>query len=165
MILLTDGEDHEGDPLAAARELAEAGIRVYTVGIGTSTGEPIPTYAPDGTWTGYQRDDAGNIVHTALTEEAEAQLREIAEITGGRYYAAGRGAVGIDQIRADIRRMHQDEQRSRRVTVQEGRYALFLVPGFLLLVLEALLPDAWIGALRRRRRPTAAEARKKGPKS
>ncbi|MBN8611730.1 MAG: VWA domain-containing protein [Deltaproteobacteria bacterium] len=165
VVLLTDGEDHEGDPIAAARELAEAGIRVYTVGIGTSTGEPIPTYAPDGTWTGYQRDDAGNIVHTALTEEAEAQLREIAEITGGRYYAAGRGAVGIDQIRADIRRMHQDEQRSRRVTVQEGRYALFLVPGFLLLVLEALLPDAWIGALRRRRRPTAAEARKKGPKS
>ncbi len=162
VVLLTDGEDHEGDPIAAARELAEAGIRVYTIGIGTSTGEPIPTYAPDGTWTGYQRDDSGNIVHTALTEEAEAQLREIAEITGGRYYAAGRGAVGIDQIRADIRRMHQDEQRSRRVTVQEGRYALFLVPGFLLIVFEALLPDAWIGALRRRRRAPAKGAAKKG---
>lgn len=161
VVLLTDGEDHEGDPIAAARQLAEAGIRVYTIGIGTSTGEPIPTYAPDGTWTGYQRDDQGNIVQTALTEEAEAELRQIAEITGGRYYAAGRGAVGIDQIRADIRRMHQDEQRSRRVTVQEGRYALFLVPGFLLLVLEALLPDAWIGALRRRR---AAPVVKKGTK-
>lgn len=160
VVLLTDGEDHEGDPIAAARELAEAGIRVYTVGIGTATGEPIPTYAPDGTWTGYQRDDQGNIVHTALTEEAEAQLREIAEITGGRYYAAGRGAVGIEQIRADIRRMHQDEQRSRRVTVQEGRYALFLVPAFLLLVLEALLPDAWIGALRRRRRTGPSTGRR-----
>jgi len=162
VILLTDGEDHEGDPLAAARALAEAGIRVYTVGIGTSTGEPIPTYAPDGTWTGYQRDDQGNIVHTALTEEAEGQLRQIAEITGGRYYAAGRGAVGIDQIRGDIRRMHQDEQRSRRVTVQEGRYALFLLPGFLLIVLEALLPDAWIGALRRRRRTATKAPEKKG---
>jgi Ca-activated chloride channel family protein len=160
VVLLTDGEDHEGDPVSAARELAEAGIRVYTVGIGTSTGEPIPTYAPDGTWTGYQRDEQGNIVHTALTEEAERELREIAEITGGRYYAAGRGAVGIDQIRADIRRMHQDEQRSRRVTVQEGRYALFLVPAFLLLVLEALLPDAWIGALRRRRRAGTTDRRR-----
>jgi Ca-activated chloride channel homolog len=165
VILLTDGEDHEGDPIAAARELAEAGIRVYTVGIGTSTGEPIPTYAPDGTWTGYQRDEQGNIVHTALSEEAEGQLRQIAELTGGRYYAAGRGAVGIDQIRGDIRRMHQDEQRSRRVTVQEGRYALFLVPGFLLVVLEALLPDAWIGALRRRRRAPVKGAGQKGSKA
>lgn len=151
VILLTDGEDHEGDPIAAARELADAGIRVYAIGIGTSVGEPIPTYAPDGTWTGYQRDAQGNVIQTALTEEAEAQLRQIAEITGGRYYAAGRGAVGIDQIRSDIRRMQQDEQRARRVTVQEGRYALFLVPGLLLLVLEALLPEAWVGALRRRR--------------
>jgi Ca-activated chloride channel family protein len=153
---MTDGEDHEGDPVAVARELAEAGIRVYTVGIGTSTGEPIPTFAPDGTWTGYQRDEQGNIVHTSLTEEAERQLQEIAEITGGRYYAAGRGAVGIDQIRQDMRRMHQDEQRTRRVSVQEGRYALFLVPAFLLLILEALLPDAWIGAWRRRKRVTKA---------
>ncbi len=160
VILLTDGEDHEGDPIAAAHELAEAGIRVYTIGIGTATGEPIPTYAPDGTWTGYQRDDHGEIIRTALTEEAEAQLRQIAEITGGRYYAAGRGGVGVDQIRGDIRRMHQDEQRSRRVTVQEGRYALFLVPGFLLLVLEALLPDAWIGALRRRRPTKPAKGTK-----
>lgn len=155
VILMTDGEDHEGDPLTVARQLAEAGIRVYTVGIGTATGEPIPTYAPDGTWTGYQRDEQGNVVQTALTEEAENELREIAEITGGRYYAAGRGAVGVDQIRADMRRMHQDEQRTRRVTVQEGRYALFLVPAFLLLVLEALLPDAWVG--RRRRAPTEAK--------
>lgn len=161
VILLTDGEDHEGDPVAVARQLAEAGIRVYTIGIGTAAGEPIPTYAPDGTWTGYQRDEQGQIVRTALTEEAEAQLRQIAETTGGRYYAAGRGAVGIDQIRDDIRRMHQDEQRARRVTVQEARYALFLVPGFLLIVLEALLPDAWIGALRRRRPKLAVKGDRK----
>ncbi|RMH53388.1 MAG: VWA domain-containing protein, partial [Bacteroidetes bacterium] len=59
VVLLTDGEDHEGEPLAAADELAEAGIRVYTVGIGSRTGEPIPTYSADGTWTGYLRDEDG----------------------------------------------------------------------------------------------------------
>lgn len=152
VILMTDGEDHEGDPIEAARRLAEAGIRVYTIGIGSRTGEPIPTYAPDGTWTGYLRDDQGNLVHTTLTEENEAQLRRIAEITGGRYFAAGRGAVGIDQIRAEMRRMRQEEQRTRRITVHEDRYALFLFPAFLLIVLEALLPDAWIGTSKRRRR-------------
>jgi Ca-activated chloride channel family protein len=145
VILMTDGEDHEGDPIEAAHQLAEAGIRVYTIGIGSRTGEPIPTYAPDGTWTGYLRDDQGNLVQTALTEENEEQLREIARITGGQYFAAGRGGVGVEQIRAEMRRMRQEERRTRRVTVHEDRYALWLFPAFLLLVLESLLPEAWIG--------------------
>ncbi len=152
VILLTDGEDHEGDPIAVARELGERGIRVYTIGIGSRTGEPIPTYAPDGTWTGYLRDEQGGLVQTALTEENEQQLRAIAEATdGGRFFAAGRGGVGIEEIRGEIRRMHQDEQRARRITVQEDRYALLLFPAFLLIVLEGLLPDAWIGGWRRKR--------------
>ncbi|HEY8430404.1 MAG TPA: VWA domain-containing protein [Sandaracinaceae bacterium] len=159
VILMTDGEDHEGDPIAAARELAEAGIRVYAVGIGSRTGEPIPTYAPDGTWTGYLRDDDGRVVTTALTEENERQLRQIAEITGGRYFAAGRGQVGVDQIRAELRRLTQHENEARRVTIHEARYALALLPAFLLLVLESLLPEAWIG--RRRKRPAPEPKRRR----
>lgn len=161
VILMTDGEDHEGDPIQVAHTLADAGVRVYTIGIGTRTGEPIPTYAPDGTWTGYLRDEAGAVITTSLTEENEAQLTQIADITGGHYYAAGRGGVGIDQIRAEMRRMHQDEQRARRVTVHEDRYALVLLPAFLLIVLEALLPEAWIGRILRRR----AEKKKRSAKA
>lgn len=160
VILMTDGEDHEGDPVEAARELADAGIRVFAVGIGSRSGEPIPTYAPDGTWTGYLRDDEGNVVTTALTEENERQLREVAEATDGRYFRAPRGQVGVDQIRAELRRMEQHENESRRVTVHEARYALLLLPAFLLLLLEALLPEAWIG--RRKRRPPPADRRRRG---
>jgi Ca-activated chloride channel family protein len=161
VILMTDGEDHEGDPIQVAHTLADDHIRVYTIGIGTRTGEPIPTYAPDGTWTGYLRDDQGNVITTALTEENEQQLTQIADATGGHYYAAGRGGVGIDQIRAEMRRMHQDEQRARRVTVHEDRYALVLLPAFLLVVLEALLPEAWIGRVLRRRRAASDKDKKK----
>lgn len=153
VILMTDGDSTEGDPVAVARTMAEAGTRVYTIGIGSRSPEPIPTYAPDGTWTGYMRDDDGELITTSLTEENEAHLREIAEATGGRYYAAGRGGVGIDEIRAEMRRMHQEEIRARRVTVHEGRYALALLPAFLLLVLEALIPDAWVGRRRKVRAP------------
>lgn len=156
VILLTDGEDTEGDPHEAAQALADAGIRLYTIGIGSRTPEMIPTYAPDGTPTGFLRDDEGNPVTTALTEENEAQLREIAELTGGSYISAGRGGVGIDAIRAEMRRMHQEEVRAQRVTVHEGRYALVLLPAFLLIVLEALLPDAWIGR-RRKKKPAPTE--------
>lgn len=159
VILMTDGEDHEGDPVAAARELAAAGVRVYAVGIGSSTGEPIPTYAPDGTWTGYLRDEQNNVITTALTEQNEQQLRQIAEATGGRYVRAGRGQVGVDQVRAELRQLQQHENEARRVTIHEARYALALLPAFLLLVLESLLPEAWIG--RRRRRPAPAPRRRK----
>lgn len=159
VILMTDGEDHEGDPVAAARELRDAGIRVYAVGIGSRTGEPIPTYAPDGTWTGYLRDAQNNVITTALTEENERQLREIAETTGGRYFAAGRGQVGVDRIRAELRRLQQHENETRRVTIHEARYALALLPAFLLLVLEGLLPEAWIG--RRRMRPSPEPRRRR----
>lgn len=152
VILLTDGEDHEGDPVDAARELASAGVQVMVVGIGSRSGEPIPTYSPDGTWTGYLRDREGNVVHTALTSEAEETLEEIAEVTDGAYFRAQRGQVGVDRIRARMRAMHQSEQESRRVVTREDRYALALLPGFLLLLLEPLLPEAWIGR-RRRKKP------------
>jgi Ca-activated chloride channel family protein len=157
IILFTDGEDTEGDPMAAAQELEEAGIRLYTVGIGSATGEAIPTYADDGTWTGYQRDEAGNPVVTALTREAEQTLERMAELTGGKYFAAGRGAVGVDQVRREMRRMKQVELQAQRVTIEEDRYAIALLFAFLLLVLEGFLPDAWVG--RRRRVGQAKEAR------
>jgi Ca-activated chloride channel family protein len=151
VILLTDGEDHEGDPEAAAAALAEQGVKVFVVGIGSRAGEPVPTYSPDGTWTGYMRDQDGNVVTTRLTEENEGVLRRVAESTGGRYFRAKRGSVGMEQIRREMRNMRQAEHQARRVTVHENRYVLALLPAFLLLMLEALLPEAWI----RRRRTTA----------
>lgn len=140
VILLTDGEDHEGDPEGAAESLKDAGIRLYTVGIGSSSGEPIPTYAADGTWTGYLRDEDGKPVTSALTEENEAVLTTIADATGGKFFRAERGGVGMNQIRQEIRRMKQRDLEEQRVTIMEDRYALVLLPAFLLLLLQAFLP-------------------------
>jgi Ca-activated chloride channel family protein len=144
VILMTDGEDHEGDPVAAAKELAEIDARIYAVGIGSRTGEPIPTYAEDGTWTGYLRDEEGNPILTALSAENEKQLKEIASASGGKYFRARTGTVGMAQIRKEMRRMKQSELRARRITIHEERYAVVLLIAFLLIVLEALLPEAWI---------------------
>lgn len=144
VVLLTDGEDHEGDPVAAARELAEVGARIYVVGIGSRAGEMIPTYADDGTWTGYMRGPDGNPVLTQMTKDNEATLQRIAQISGGKYFAAGRGSVGVDQIRREMATMKQTELRARRITVHEERYALPLLLAFLLVLLETLLPDAWL---------------------
>jgi Ca-activated chloride channel family protein len=150
VILLTDGEDHEGDPLAAAEELHAAGIQVYTVGIGSGSGEPIPSYTADGTLTGHMKDSDGRLVMTSLSAENEETLREIASITGGEYVRAEEGTVGITQIRRELAKLQASEQKARRVTVHENRFALALLPGFLLIVLEGILPEAWV--VRRRRR-------------
>lgn len=144
VILMTDGEDHEGDPVAAAKDLADIGAKVFAVAVGSRTGEPIPTYADDGTWTGYVRGADGSPVVSMLTKEGETKLREVAEATGGKYFEAKRGSVGMDEIRAEMRRMKQTELEARRVTVHEERYALVLLVAFLLLVLESLLPEGWV---------------------
>jgi len=151
VILMTDGEDHEGDPVAAAEELAAIGARVYVVGIGSRTGEMIPTHAEDGTWTGYLRDGDNNPVLTSLTQDGEDELKRIAEITKGKYLPAGRGQVGISAVREEMRHMKQTELEARRVTVHEERYAIVLLLAFLLLLLESLLPDGWLS---RRREPS-----------
>ena len=149
VILLTDGEDHEGDPIAAAEELRAAGIKVYAVGIGSGSGEPIPSYTADGTLTGHVKDADGRLVMTSLSAENEDTLEEIASITGGEYVRAEEGTVGMTEIRAELSKLQASERKARRVTVHENRFALVLLPGFLLIVLEALLPEAWI--VRRRR--------------
>jgi len=150
VILFTDGEDHQGDPIAAAEELKAAGIQVYAVGIGSPNGEPIPSYTADGTLTGHMKHRDGRLVMTSLSPENEEVLKEIAQITGGQYVRAREGTVGVDQIRAAIGKLQATEQKARRVTVHENRFALVLLPAFLLVVLEGLLPEAWV--VRRRRR-------------
>jgi len=143
VILMTDGEDHEGEPVRAAEELAAAGVRVFVVGIGSKTGEPIPTYAPDGTWTGYVRDDKGNPVLSALTEQNEAQLRNIAQVGKGKYFRAREGTVGVEEIRSLMHGMKQAENQARKISIAEDRYALVLLLAFFLLLVEALLPEAF----------------------
>ncbi|MCA9603672.1 MAG: VWA domain-containing protein, partial [Myxococcales bacterium] len=152
VVLITDGEDHEGEPMAAAEELKKSGVKVFTIGVGSRTGEPIPTYADDGTWTGYMRDGDGEVVHSALSGEAEDMLKNIATTTGGRYIHAERGTVGMDQVRSAIAGMRKAEHEARKVTVHEERYAWALLPALCFLLLEALLPEA-----RLRRRTAAAK--------
>jgi Ca-activated chloride channel family protein len=150
VILLTDGEDHEGDPIAAAEELKSSGIKVYAVGIGSGTGEPIPTYAADGTLTGHMKDAEGRLIMTSLSPQNEETLERIASITEGVYVKAEEGTVGMEEIRSELAKLQASEQKARRVTVHENRFALALLPAFLLIVLEGLLPEAWV--VRRRRR-------------
>jgi Ca-activated chloride channel homolog len=142
LILMTDGEDQEGGPLEAAQAAAAAGVKIHVLGIGSGANEPIPLTNEDGSWLGYMRGRDGAIVTTRLSTENEAALRELARVSGGRYFRAARGQVGLREIRAELAHLKRRELKARKVTIYEEKYAVFLLPGFLLLLIDAALGEA-----------------------
>lgn len=132
LILLTDGEDHKSDPLGAAKEAAAAGVRIFTVGIGTPEGEPIP--AADGT---YHKDAKGA---TVVSRMDEGVLAKIARETGGAYYRATPGSDEISDIAKRVRELDAAKGVSGTANLWRNRYAWPASVAFLLLLLEAMLP-------------------------
>ncbi len=138
LILLTDGEDHDTDPLGAAKEAAEQGVTIYPIGIGSAQGEPIPIYDQNGERTGFIKDEDGKVV---LSRLGEATLREIVDITGGKYYRATPGGLELGQVLNDIRGMDKKELGGQLVTQYADRYQWPLLLGLALLLIEFIIPE------------------------
>ena len=138
IIIISDGENHEDDPVAAAKDAAENGIRVYTVGVGSSEGQPIPV---DG---GLLKDKDGEIVVTKLDED---MLRKVAKAGNGAYVHAGNDEFGLNPIIDDIRRMEDEEFGSVVFEEYNEQYMYFFGIALALLVIEML-----IGARRPKRK-------------
>ena len=154
IVIMTDGENHEGDPIGAARQAAADGAVIYTVGFGSPEGEPIPVYDAQGNVTGYREDDQGRVVISSLDE---ATLQEVARAGGGRYFrAAERGAIAglVDEIQS-----FQDESlESEFNRKQIERFQIFLLAGILSLVLAEVMTDRFSFSLWRRRTTAVEEA-------
>jgi Ca-activated chloride channel family protein len=136
LILITDGENHEGDPVAAAKEAREEGITIYTIGLGSPEGELIPVKDVQGNLS-YLRDSEGRVVKTVLNEGI---LREIAA-AGGGVYLHGRGAtLGLDTLyRNELAKHKGTELYSTLEKKYTNRYQFPLFLALLLLAAEFLL--------------------------
>jgi len=154
ILLLTDGEDHDSDPVAAAKEAAKKGIRIYAVGIGSRSGEPVPEVSEDGKVIGYMKRDDGSFVTTRLDEDT---LRKVAQETGGSYIAMDPRHFGVEPILAQLAKLKKSEAHSRLIKHYDEVYAWLLLPGFFLLLLEACIPDR-----KRRRASPEGEAAAQG---
>lgn len=133
IVVVTDGEDHEGEAEALAKKAHEAGILVHVVGVGSRTGEPIPLVDDDGRAQGYLKNTRGETVITRLNE---TMISSLAEAGGG--VAALPGAVGgldLSSLTAHIMSMKRAELESKTVQIHEERYRLVLWPAFVLLLL------------------------------
>ena len=133
IIVITDGENHEDDPVAAARQAAELGVRVFTIGVGSPQGTMIPM--GDGE---YLEDREGNPVVTRLDEKV---LQEVAEAGKGLYVHAGNREFGLDPVIEEISRMDDEEYNSIVFEEYDELYMYFLAVAFFFLVLEMLIGD------------------------
>ncbi|MBU2494567.1 MAG: VWA domain-containing protein [Bacteroidetes bacterium] len=136
IVVITDGEDHEGDLSPVVEDAVDNGIIIYAIGLGSPAGVPIPVYNASGNKTGYKQDNQGN---TVLTRLDETVLQEITTKGNGRYYRGSNTEDELDQIYNDLAKLEQTEYGATRITEYEDRYYYFLIPAVLLLLLEIFI--------------------------
>lgn len=141
VVVVTDGEDHEGGVAEALVAAGEAGVTIHTVGVGSPEGVPLPDVGGGG-GSRFRRDAAGSVITTRLNETG---LQDIALQTGGEYHRIGRGAGGLGRLVERIAGGGR-EVESREVTEYEEQYQIFLGAALLFLVLEFMISG-------RKRRP------------
>ena len=138
IIIVSDGENTEGDLASAIDDANKQGVKIYCVGMGTAEGAPIPIYNAAGDRTDYKRDRNGTIVVTKLDE---SMLQQIASATGGTFRRATSGGDEIDDIFKEISSLQKTEFGSKQITGFESKYQYPLAMAILFLLVEVLLSE------------------------
>jgi len=136
IVLFTDGEDTEFDPIKQARKAKEQGVTLFCVGVGTPKGADIPLKDANGTVRDYLKDSHGNIVRSKLNE---ALLTRLAEITGGAYYHADSASMLNLSRRLD--KIKKTRFGSHPYELMEPQYQYFLLIALLCLLLYLFMPE------------------------
>lgn len=138
LVLMTDGEDVETDPLAAARDAAETGVMIYTIGFGTPDGSPVPETNSFGQVTGFKVDAQGNPV---ISRMDETLLQDIARAGNGGYYRAQADGSELDSLLREIDTLQRADLQSRVTVRFIERFQIFLALALVALVLSEIIPD------------------------
>jgi Ca-activated chloride channel family protein len=140
IVLISDGEDHEGNIEQACDDAKKAGIKIFTIGIGSTRGEPIYL---DGQ---LMKDKDGNVVISKLNETI---LLKIAKSTNADYYNLSTNSKAIDQVLSSIKNNTKDGKT--KVSKMEDKFHYFLLPALILLLLESLIlnrQNRWLAKLK-----------------
>ena len=130
IIVITDGEDHDGDPVKAAKQAVEMGARVFTIGVGSPEGKPIPVNGE------LLKDKNGEIVVTRLNEDL---LKEIAAAGNGAYVRAGNSEFGLNPIISEVRNMDAEKLNSVVFEEYDEQYMYFFAIALFFFVVEMLI--------------------------
>jgi Ca-activated chloride channel family protein len=146
LVIISDGEDHEGDAAEIAEEANEQGIRIFTIGVGDQKGGPIPIKR-DGIVLNYKKDKDGATVITKLNEDT---LREIANEANGVYMNGADTSEVVDTIKDLLDQMDKKEFESKQIADFKDQFQWFLAFGILLLFIDILFLErktSWLKKL------------------
>ena len=141
IILITDGEDHEGGALEAAKEAKKKGINVFILGVGSSNGAPIPLGNGD-----YMRDNAGNTVMTALNEQ---MCRDVAKAGSGTYIHVDNTSDAQEKLNDELSRLQKGETDNVVYSEYNEQFQAFALLALFLLIIEACTLEAQNSLLRK----------------
>lgn len=134
IIVITDGENHEDDPIKAAEEASKKGIKIYTVGMGLSKGAPIPV--KDGRSNEFMKDRAGNVV---ISKMDEATLQQVAITGNGAYIPANNIRNGINNLLDELGELEKSELEAKTYTDYDDQFQWFAAAALLLILIEFLI--------------------------
>ena len=132
VVVITDGENHEDDPVAAAKQASELGVRIFTIGVGSPEGKPIPM---DGELL---KDKNGDIVVTRLDEKV---LQDVAAAGDGIYVRAGNSEFGLNPIIDEIKKMEDEKYSSVVFEEYDEQFMYFMAIALFFFVIEMLVGD------------------------
>jgi Ca-activated chloride channel homolog len=139
LLFIADGEHHGPDYQSALRNLVNSGVVIFTVGIGTRDGGPIPIYNSGGQLTGYHRDGSGNTVTTRLEPQT---LQDIAIAGGGEYFEINSGSDNIEPFFSRLDELERGEFSSQEYADYENQYQVLLMIGLLFLTVGIFFPES-----------------------
>lgn len=137
LIIITDGENHEDDAVALAREAAEKGIKTYTIGVGLAKGSPVPMSGGSGQQD-FLKDKDGNVVISKLNEQ---MLEQIATEGGGKYIRANNTRLGLNALFEDINQLEKKEIEAKVYSEYQDMFQYPAALALLLIIIEFLILD------------------------
>lgn len=137
IVIITDGEDFQGDVLEETEKAVKSKITIYTIGMGLPEGAPIPNMNGN-LQTGYKKDREGNVIISKLDETL---LQKVSSLGNGIYVRANNSEAGLDKIFEDINKIQKSEIESRQFSDYEDRFQYFIALCLIFLIFEMFVFD------------------------
>jgi Ca-activated chloride channel family protein len=135
LVIISDGEDHQEETRQVAQNLSNEGVKVYTVGVGTEKGGPIPMRL-NGSMIGYKKDNKGE---TVITKRNSTVLQDIADIGNGKYIDGNLTENPVNEISEIMANAQKNEFETKQFSDYKDQFQWFLGFGFLFLLLDVFL--------------------------